>query len=118
MSLHEKEIGAWLFAYGGYARHASTIAYPGGAIKNYGILGANQGVVDANGGGTVNLRSGPGTQYGIVGSVADGSIVTISCTTTGTTHTGRYGSTNTSGQWISDAFVWTGTSNPVAPSCQ
>lgn len=124
--LHEKEIGTWLFyegaAYGGYARHGSTIVYPGGGLYNYGILASNQGVVDANGGGVVNLRSGPGTQYPIVGSVSDGAIVTVQCTANGTTHSGRYGPTSlwnrlTNGHWMSDAFLWTGTSGSIAPSC-
>lgn len=126
VSLHRKEIGGWLFfggaAYNGYAMHGSTVRYPGGGLYNYGRLAANQGIVDANGGGTVNLRSGPGTNYGIVGSVNDGAIVTVSCTAYGTSHSGRYGSTSlwnrlSNGTWMSDAYLYTGTNGPVAPPC-
>jgi LasA protease len=127
VALHGKELGGWVFyegsAYNGYAMHGSTVRYPGGSLYNYGILAANQGIVDANGGGYVNKRSGPGTPYAIVGRANDGEIVTISCTARGTAHTGRYGTTDlwnrlNDGTWISDAFVFTGTNNPVAPSCQ
>jgi LasA protease len=126
IGLSGREIGGWVFyettAYNGYAMHGSTTVYPGGALYNYGKLNPNQGIVDANGGTYVNLRSGPGTNYSIVGTISDGAIITISCTAYGTSHTGRYGTTNlwnklSTGQWISDAFVYTGSAGPVAPSC-
>lgn len=70
----------------------------------------------------VNLRAGPGTDYQRVGSVPDGARVTVVCTARGTTETGPWGSTNVwdqlnSGLWISDAFLITGTFEPVEPSC-
>lgn len=78
--------------------------------------------VDAFGGCCVNLRSGPGTGYPLAGSVADEARVVIVCTARGTTHTGRYGSTNlwdrlSDGTWISDAFVYTATAQPAEPQC-
>lgn len=121
-----RAVGKWVLwegasAYGGYALHGSTRVNVGGGLYNYGALGANQGIVDANGGGTVNKRSGPGTGYPIVGSVADGTTVTISCWRNGTTHSGRYGSTAvwdklSDGTWISDAFAYTGV-NTIGPNC-
>lgn len=126
VSLNEREIGGWVFkagsAYNGYAMHGSTVRYPGQGLYNYGALAPNQGIVDANGGGTVNLRSGPGTNYSIIGTKSDGQIVTVSCTAYGTYHTGRWGSTNlwnklSTGQWISDAYLWTGSSGAIAPAC-
>ncbi|MFC4075628.1 peptidase M23 [Salinithrix halophila] len=126
VALDGKEIGGWVFfegsAYDGYAMHGSTVRYPDRSLYNYGKLATNQGIVDANGGGTVNLRSGPGRGYPIIGSVDDGAIVNVSCTGRGSSFTGRWGSTNlwnqlANGQWMSDAFLYTGTNGPVAPSC-
>jgi hypothetical protein len=70
----------------------------------------------------LNKRSGPGTNYPIVGSVPDGTTVTIVCQTTGTSETGEYGLTSVwdrleDNTYVSDAFVYTGTNNMVAPHC-
>ncbi|MFP8886241.1 MULTISPECIES: hypothetical protein [Streptomyces] len=75
-----------------------------------------------DGTGYVNLRSGPGTGYSAVGRVQDADTVRISCYSLGTTHVGPWGSSNlwnrlTSGSWISDAFVYTGSAAPVVPRC-
>jgi LasA protease len=120
-------IGKWSFipgssAYGGYALHGSTRVNPGGLLYNYGPLGFTQGIVDTNGGTTLNKRSGPGTGYATVGSVADGATVSIACSAYGTTHTGRGGSTNlwnklTDGTWVSDAYLNTGLGGPVNGFC-
>ena len=70
----------------------------------------------------LNKRSGPGTNYPVVGSVADGTTVTIVCQTPGTPETGQFGTTSLwdrldDNTYVSDAFVNTGTSNMVAPPC-
>ncbi|AOM14678.1 peptidoglycan DD-metalloendopeptidase family protein [Bacillus thuringiensis] len=120
--LHGKELGGWVFfetsSYNGYAMHGSTMRYTGNTLYNYGKLLANQGIVDANGGRTVNLRTGPGTNYSVVGSLHDGEVVTVSCTANGSTFTGRKGSTNrwnqlTNGYWMSDAYLYTGTNDAL-----
>lgn len=72
--------------------------------------------------GPYNLRSGPGTNYSVVGSVGGGVAVTIVCQTNGTTHTGPWGTTSlwdklSTGEWISDAFVYTGSNSAVTPRC-
>ncbi|WP_139488067.1 peptidoglycan DD-metalloendopeptidase family protein [Brevibacillus dissolubilis] len=79
--------------------------------------------------GTVNtsgtpltVRSGPGTGYTAVGSLADGTKVTIYCQTRGTSVTGTYGTSDIwdrigTGQYIADAYVYTGSDGLVAPSC-
>jgi LasA protease len=109
--------------YDGFALHGSTQIAVGGSMFNYGALGFNQGIIDTNGGGVLNRRSGPGTNFGIVGTVPDGNTVTIACSANGTTHTGRFNYTTslwnklTDGSWISDAFTWTGTGNPVSGMC-
>lgn len=120
-------IGKWLFRdgsaqYGGSALHGSRSVPVGGAVTNYGVLGRAQGIVDANGGTTVNRRSGPGTNHPVVGSLADGVTIDVSCSANGTTHTGRWGATSlwdrlADGTWVSDAFVYTGIDGPVNGTC-
>lgn len=82
---------------------------------------ATNAKIDTGGAG-VNLRYGPGTQYGITGSAATGQTVTIVCTTRSEPVTGKYGTSNiwdklSNGSWVADAFVFTGTSGPVEPEC-
>ncbi|HZN18963.1 MAG TPA: peptidoglycan DD-metalloendopeptidase family protein [Micromonosporaceae bacterium] len=122
-------IGKWVFINGpqqysgGYALHGSKVAAAGsGLMNNYGALGFDSGIVDANGGGWVYRRTGPGTSYSVAGQVTDGSTVKISCSRNGTTHTGRWGATAlwnklTDGTWVSDAFVYTGVDGPVSGWC-
>jgi LasA protease len=120
-------IGKWLpmegaAQYEGYALHGSTRVNVGGQLHNYGPLGFTQGIVDANGGGTLNKRSGPGTGYSIVGTLQDGTTATVSCSASGTSHAGRWGSTSvwdklTDGTWVSDAYLYTGVSGPVNGWC-
>jgi uncharacterized protein YraI len=70
----------------------------------------------------VNVRSGPGTNHAIVRSLAVGTSVPINCQTPGTTETGPYGTSNiwdniANGQFISDAFVQTGSDGYVEVRC-
>ncbi|GAA4573675.1 hypothetical protein GCM10023176_39180 [Micromonospora coerulea] len=75
-------------------------------------------------GADLTVRSGPGTGYTAVGSVADGATVTIYCQTSGTTVTGTYGTSSIwdrigSGRYVSDAYVQTGYDGyiPNVPRC-
>ncbi|MER7419432.1 peptidoglycan DD-metalloendopeptidase family protein [Micromonospora peucetia] len=120
------DIGKWAFvqgaAYQGGARHGTAWAGVGGGLYNYGALGFNQAVVDANGGGTLTKRAGPGTGYAVRGSVGDGATVTVSCSANGTSHTGRYGTTAlwnrlSDGTWVSDAYLWTGLNGAINGWC-
>ncbi|MEV4538655.1 peptidoglycan DD-metalloendopeptidase family protein [Asanoa sp. NPDC049518] len=84
-----------------------------------------------SGSGTVNtagtpltVRSGPGTSYASVGTVADGTRVTIQCQTNGSSVTGTYGTSTIwdrigSGRFIADAYVLTGYDGfiPGVPRC-
>jgi LasA protease len=127
VGMAEHNMGKWVLqnggaAYQGSALHGSARAYVGGSLYNFGALGFNQGVMDANGGGVVNKRTGPGTGYGTAGTIADGATVTVSCSSNGTTHTGRWGTSSlwnrlSDGTWVSDAFMWTGINGPVAGYC-
>ncbi|MFC5802957.1 SH3 domain-containing protein [Streptomyces formicae] len=70
----------------------------------------------------VNVRSGPGTQYQIVRVLQYGAQVPINCQKPGETITGPYGTTDiwdniANGQFISDAYVNTGSDGYVAVRC-
>lgn len=75
-------------------------------------------------GANLNVRSGPGTNYSIVGSLADGTRVTIYCQKRGETITGTYGTSSlwnkissTYNRYIPDAYTYTGADGQVAPTC-
>ncbi|GAA1882563.1 N-acetylmuramoyl-L-alanine amidase [Asanoa iriomotensis] len=88
-----------------------------------GITGIGSGTVDTAS-TSLNVRSGPGTGYAVVGSVADGAAVTIWCQATGTTVTGTFGTSNVwnrigLNRWVSDTYVRTGHNGfiPGVPRC-
>jgi murein DD-endopeptidase MepM/ murein hydrolase activator NlpD len=85
--------------------------------------GTGNATVDTSG-TPLTVRSGPGTGYASVGTVADGTRVTIACQTSGTTVTGTYGTSSIwdrigSGRYIADAYVYTGYDGyiPNVPRC-
>ncbi|MFI8290749.1 SH3 domain-containing protein [Streptomyces sp. NPDC085614] len=70
----------------------------------------------------VNVRSGPGTKYSIVRTLALGVSVPIYCQKAGEWVSGPYGTTNlwdniAPGEFVSDAYVKTGSDGYVAPRC-
>ncbi|MEU9356141.1 SH3 domain-containing protein [Streptomyces griseoloalbus] len=70
----------------------------------------------------LNVRSGPGTQYNVVRVLAEGARVPIYCQTPGTTVTGPYGTSNiwdnvSNGEYVADAYVYTGRDGYVASRC-
>lgn len=70
----------------------------------------------------LNVRSGPGTQYNIVRILPEGAKVPIYCQTPGTSVTGPYGTSNIwdnidDGEFVSDAYVLTGSDGYVAARC-
>jgi uncharacterized protein YraI len=70
----------------------------------------------------LNVRSGPGTGYNIVRVLPEGAKVLIYCQTPGTTVTGPYGTSNIwdnidDGQYVSDAYILTGSDGYVRPRC-
>ncbi|MEU5524999.1 SH3 domain-containing protein [Streptomyces sp. NPDC047860] len=70
----------------------------------------------------LNVRSGPGTGYSIVKVLPEGARVRINCQTPGTRVSGPYGTSNIwdnigSGQYVSDAYIHTGSDGYVAPRC-
>ena len=70
----------------------------------------------------LKVRSGPGTQYALVRVLSLGASVPINCQKPGEWVTGTYGTTNLwdsigDGQYVSDAYVKTGSDGYVAPRC-
>ncbi len=75
-----------------------------------------------SGGVSLNIRSTPSVSGSVVGSLADGQVFTIQCQTNGDSVTGTYGTTTlwdrlAPGQYVSDAYVYTGSDGQVAPNC-
>jgi LasA protease len=121
-------VGKWVIregaaAYQGLAQHGSAVADVGDRMHNYGALAATEGIVDTDDGRSLNRRKGPGTGHPVIDTLPDGATVAIACSARGTTHTGRGGYATdlwnrlTDGGWVSDAFVWTGTPEPVNGYC-
>ncbi|MET7913892.1 peptidase [Streptomyces avermitilis] len=70
----------------------------------------------------VNVRSGPGTHYSVVRTLPEGASVPIYCQRPGESVSGPYGTTSlwdciANAQYVSDAYVKTGSDGYVAPSC-
>jgi uncharacterized protein YraI len=96
----------------------SSVAMIAGTLPAY----ASTGGTIQSGGGNVNLRAGPGTGYPIVGTIGQGAGVSIDCVGYGTPVSGPFGTTNLwdeigNREWVTDAFVNTGTSAPIAMPC-
>ncbi|MFI1419060.1 SH3 domain-containing protein [Streptomyces sp. NPDC020731] len=70
----------------------------------------------------LNVRSGPGTDYSVVRVLSEGARVAINCQTPGTWVSGPYGTSNiwdniAGGQYVSDAYIRTGSDGYVASRC-
>ncbi|WP_327704242.1 peptidase [Streptomyces decoyicus] len=70
----------------------------------------------------VKVRQGPGTNYPAVRTLAEGARIQIRCQRHGQSVSGPYGTSDVwdcigSGQYVSDAYVRTGSSGMVAPRC-
>lgn len=73
----------------------------------------------------LNLRTSPATSASVLTCVPYNTSVTIDCTATGTWITGPYGPTSLwdhiryggGSGFVTDAYVYTGTNNPVAGTC-
>ncbi|MET7389722.1 peptidase [Streptomyces sp. NPDC005529] len=73
-------------------------------------------------GHNVNVRSGPGTHFSIVRTLPAGSRIPIYCQCPGESVSGPYGASKiwdniSNGQFVSDAYVQTGSDGYVAPKC-
>lgn len=70
----------------------------------------------------VNVRSGPGTNYTVVRTLPYNARVRINCQKPGQSVSGPYGTSNlwdniANGEFVSDAYVKTGSDGYVAPRC-
>lgn len=110
---------------------ARAVVFNGVQLPYFGVVyktsrnscdgGGVPAVVDTAG-APLTVRSGPGTSYDNVGSLADGSHVTILCQSPGSTVNGTFGTSNIwdrigTGRYIADAYVRTGSDGYVAPRC-
>jgi murein DD-endopeptidase MepM/ murein hydrolase activator NlpD len=72
-------------------------------------------------GPSLTVRAGASTNTAAIGSVADGTFVTISCQKRGQSVTGTFGTSNLwddiGNGFVADAFVSTGSDGQVAPTC-
>jgi Bacterial SH3 domain len=86
------------------------------------LAGAAPAMADTYGGhatATVNIRNGPGTNYSVIGSLANGTQVHVYCVRGGTTVNGNpYWDYIGSGRYVSDAYIYTGFDVPIAQDCQ
>lgn len=114
-------------------QHTLTKKFVGLAIAVASIGGVAVGSAGtasaANGQGRMatdlNYRLGPGEPSRVLGTIPNGTVLTIECTLTNYSVTGPWGPSNLwdrvfwNGQhvFVSDAWVWTGTSAAVAPPC-
>ncbi|MGZ3100600.1 SH3 domain-containing protein [Streptomyces sp. H62] len=94
------------------AETATTVAGVAAVVRYYSVA---PGV-------RLNVRSGPGTGYGMVRVLPEGAQIPIYCQRPGTTVAGPYGTSKIwdnigSGQYVSDAYVQTGSDGYVAPRC-
>lgn len=70
----------------------------------------------------LNVRRGPGTDYPVVRILPEGARIQIFCQTPGTNVAGPYGTSNIwdnidDGEFVSDAYVSTGSDGYVRPRC-
>ncbi|MFI2641270.1 SH3 domain-containing protein [Streptomyces sp. NPDC018610] len=70
----------------------------------------------------LNVRSGPGTGYGVIRVLNEGAEVPIYCQSPGTKVTGPYGTSTiwdniSNGGYVSDAYVHTGSDGYIASRC-
>ncbi|MFJ9153860.1 SH3 domain-containing protein [Streptomyces sp. NPDC102270] len=97
---------------GGESKSATTAAAATAAVHYYSVAPGYR----------LNVRRGPGTQYGIVRVLPEGAQVAIYCQTPGTSVVGPYGTSNiwdniANGEFASDAYVLTGSDGYVASRC-
>ena len=82
---------------------------------------AAAGTVHTDSGAPLTVRSSPSASAGSVGSIADGTAVTISCQTNGSTVDGKYGTSDiwdkVGNGYVRDSHVDTGSDGRVAPDC-
>jgi hypothetical protein len=83
--------------------------------------GSATGRINTESGVRLNVRANASTTAAVVGTVGDGTFVTITCQKKGSSVTGTYGTTTLwdkiGAGYVSDAYVYTGTDGRVAPDC-
>jgi hypothetical protein len=82
------------------------------------VVPADTGWTVSTGGASLNLRSGPGTGYSIVGSLPNGATVHVYCTERGTViNNDAFWDYLGGGKFATDALIYTATNDMAAPLC-
>ncbi|MFF2185799.1 hypothetical protein [Streptomyces sp. NPDC058155] len=106
----------------GEIRETGTDAEAGGADAGVGTLAAAVVRYPIAPGYRVNVRSGPGTHYRLVRVLPYDARVPVNCQKPGESVSGPYGTSKlwdniANGEFVSDAYVRTGSDGYVAPRC-
>ncbi len=105
---------------GSYAFYFGTRSYKSNNCSGGGSSDPRGTVRTA--GAALTIRSGPGTTFKKVGSVANNSTVTIKCQKKGQAVSGTFGTSklwdNIGTGYVSDAYIFTGSDGQVAPTCK
>jgi hypothetical protein len=105
---------------GATALYFGTRNYKSNNCSGGGSGGAT-GRINTESGVRLNVRANASTTAAVVGTVGDGTFVTITCQKKGSSVTGTYGTTTLwdkiGAGYVSDAYVYTGTDGRVAPDC-
>lgn len=119
---HARFDGSTAFYYGTRTYTSGNCSSGGGGGGGGSTSDGAFGRIDTPSGVPLTIRSGPGTQYKAIGSIADGAKVSIRCQQVGQKITGTFG---TSTLWdkigtgyVADAYVYTGKDGRVAPDCK
>lgn len=97
---------------------AATLAFGAAA----GPAHAATGTVKVNKGYTLKVHKTPSSSSAVVRKLANNAKVTIVCQTSGSSETGRFGTSRiwdklAGGGYVSDTYVYTGSDRRVAPAC-
>lgn len=106
-----------------FSAAAKTVVRAKFAASSYGTTNGGSGVAARvnTSGIALNVRAGASTNTSIVGSLADGTYITIKCQKYGQSLTGTYGTSTlwdkVGSGYVADVYVATGSDGRVAPLC-
>jgi uncharacterized protein YraI len=104
------------------ARTAAVCAVAATSVLFAGVASAASGTVNTTS-APLTVRASASTSAKAVGTLKDGTKITIDCQTTGSSVKGRYGTSKiwdhvpAKGGYVSDTYVYTGSDGAVAPEC-
>lgn len=107
---------------GWVARTTAVCAIAASSVLFAGVASAASGTVNTTS-APLTVRASANTSAKAVGSLKDGTKITIDCQTTGTSVKGKYGTSKiwdhvpAKGGYVADSYVYTGSDGFVAPEC-